>query len=87
MFVGKVRACFTPALRASVFKEFHGLETDRCPFNNLPETHRGQWGEGLTTAEMGKCRWLKPRLIVSIEYLEWPAANHMRHSRFAGLAE
>jgi len=25
-----------PALRPSVFKEFHRLETDRCPSKNLP---------------------------------------------------
>jgi bifunctional non-homologous end joining protein LigD len=61
IFVGKVRAGFTPALRASVFKEFQGLETDRCPFKNLPEARRGQRGEGLTAAEMAKCRWLRPR--------------------------
>jgi bifunctional non-homologous end joining protein LigD len=87
MFFGKVRAGFTPALRASVFKKFHGLETERCPFRNLPESRRGQWGEGVTAAEMEKCRWLKPRLAASIEYLEWTGANHLRHSKFAGLSE
>lgn len=46
MYVAKVRAGFTPASRESVFKRFRGLETDRCPFGNLPESHRGRWGEG-----------------------------------------
>jgi ATP-dependent DNA ligase len=87
MFVGKVRAGFTPALRASVFKEFHGLETERCPFWNLPESRRGQWGEGMTAAEMEKCRWLKPRLAASIKYLEWTGADHLRHAKFSGLRE
>jgi ATP-dependent DNA ligase len=86
-FVGKVRAGFTPALRAAVFKEFHGLETEQCPFRNLPELRRGQWDEGVTAAEMEKCSWLKPRLVASIEYLEWTAANHLRHSKFVGLTE
>ena len=61
-YVAKVRAGFTPAVRTALFKQFHGLETDRCPFKNLPEARRGQWGEGLTAAEMEKCRWLRPRL-------------------------
>jgi ATP-dependent DNA ligase len=87
MFVGKVRAGFTPALRPSVFKEFHGLETERCQFRNLPESRRSQWGEGVTAAEMEKCRWLKPRLAASIEYLEWTGANDLRHSKFAGLTK
>jgi hypothetical protein len=34
-----------------------------------------------------KCRWLKPRLIVNIEYLEWTGANHLRHAMFVGIAE
>ena len=83
MYVAKVRSGFTPASRASVFKRFRGLETDRCPFKNLPESHKGRWGEGLTAEDLKKCRWLKPRLIAVVEYLEWTAANHLRHSKFS----
>jgi ATP-dependent DNA ligase len=86
MYAAKVRAGFTPASRASVFKRFHGIETDRCPFSNLPESHKGRWGEGLTAEDMKKCRWLKPRLIAVVEYLEWTAAIHLRHSKFRNLS-
>jgi bifunctional non-homologous end joining protein LigD len=74
-YVAKVHGGFTPPLRAAVFKQFEGLETKTCPFKNLPEARRGPRGEGLTTAEMGKCRWLKPPLVVSNEYPEWTAAE------------
>ncbi len=87
LYVAKVRAGFTPALRDSVFKRFRGLETDRCPFKNLPESHKGRWGEGLTAEDMKSCRWLKPRLVAVIEYLEWTAANHLRHSKFQRIRE
>jgi ATP-dependent DNA ligase len=87
LYVAKVHGGFTPAARDAVFKRFRGLETNRCPFANLPETHRGQWGEGLTVEQMEKCRWLKPRLVVTIEYLEWTEANHLRHAMFSGMAE
>jgi hypothetical protein len=63
----------------AVFKEFHALETKICPFKNLPEARRGQWGEGLTAAKMEKCNWMKPRLVGMIDYLEGTAANHLRH--------
>jgi ATP-dependent DNA ligase len=86
MFVAKVRAGFTPASRDAVFKQFRGLEADTCPFKNLPETRRGQWGEGLTADDMLKCRWLKPRLKATIEYLEWTGANHLRHATFASMS-
>jgi ATP-dependent DNA ligase len=87
MYVAKVRGGFTPALRAAVFKQFRGLESDQCPFKNLPEERHGHWGEGLTAEDMTKCRWLKPRLIALVEYLEWTAANHLRHSRFQKLKQ
>jgi len=84
-YVAKVRAGFTPAVRAAVFEQFEGLETKTCPFKNLPEARRSQWGEGLMAAEMEKCRWLKPRLVATIDYLERTAANHLRHPMFVGL--
>ena len=87
MYVAKVRGGFTPALRDSVFRRFRGLESDRCPFKNLPESHKGRWGEGVTAEDMKKCRWLKPRLVAVVEYLEWTAANHLRHSKFQKLKE
>jgi len=39
----------------------------------------------MTAAEMEKCRWLKPRLAASIEYLEWSGADHLRLAKFWGL--
>jgi len=84
-YVAKVHGGFTPPVRAAVFKRFRRLEAKTCPFKNLPEARRGQWGEGLTAAEMEKCRWLKPRLVATIDYLEWTAANHLRHPMFVGL--
>ncbi|MGO9450587.1 MAG: hypothetical protein ACLQDV_05995 [Candidatus Binataceae bacterium] len=80
LYVAKVRAGLTPALRESVFKQVRDLETRRCPFRNLPESRRGQWGEGLTADQMAGCRWLKPKMLAKTEYLEWTAANHLRHA-------
>ena len=84
-YVAKVHGGFTPALRRAIFERFKGLETKTCPFKNLPEARRGPWGEGLTAEEMKKCRWLKPRLVARIDYLERTAANNLRHPMFSGL--
>jgi hypothetical protein len=35
---------------------------------------------------MHKCRWLKPRLVATIDYLERTVANHLRPAVFVGLA-
>ena len=80
-YVAKVHGGVTPAFRAAVFKRFRGLET-----KNLPGARCGQWGEGLTAAEMGKCRWLKPRVVATIDYLKRTAANHLRHAMFPDLS-
>jgi bifunctional non-homologous end joining protein LigD len=84
-YVAKVHGGFTPALHVAVFKRFHGLATNTCPFKNLPEGRRDPWGERLTVGEMKKCRWLKPRLVATIDYLERTAANNLRHPMFSGL--
>jgi bifunctional non-homologous end joining protein LigD len=84
-YVAKVHGGFMPAVRAAVFGQFEGLATKTCPFENLPEARRGPWGEGMTAAEMKKCRWLKPRLIATIDYPERTAAIHLRHLMFVGL--
>ena len=86
-YVARTRNGFTPATRAAVFKKFTGLAIKECPFANLPEARGGRWGQGLTKAKMAECQWLKPQLVAQIEFLEWTADDHLRHSRFVGLRE
>ena len=87
LYAARTRNGFTPALRAQVFRKFRGLETDVCPFANLPETKSGRWGVGLTAKKMAECRWLKPVLVGQFEFLEWTADDHLRHTRFVALRE
>ena len=61
------------------------METDTCPFVNLPEKKRTMWA--LTRDEMKNSIWLKPELVAQIEFAEWTPDNHLRHSKFIGLRE
>src|SRR6516165_7341808 len=63
------------------------LIISKCLFVNLPERHKGRWGEGLTAADMDKCVWVRPEIVARIEFLEWTPSDHLRHSKFAGLRE
>jgi ATP-dependent DNA ligase len=63
------------------------VQVETCPFANLPEPGKRRWGEGLTAADMEKCRWLRPQLVAQIEFAEWTPANHLRHARFVGLRD
>jgi ATP-dependent DNA ligase len=72
-------------LRRDVATKFKGLQTDTCPFANLPERKRTQWA--LTKEEMKNCVWLRPTLVAQIEFTEWTPDGHLRHSKFVGLRE
>ena len=84
-YAGKVRAGFVPHVRREVMARMKPLETDVCPFANLPEKRRTQWA--ITAAEMKDCVWLKPELVVQIEFTEWTADDHLRHAAFAGISK
>jgi bifunctional non-homologous end joining protein LigD len=78
---------FTPASRAQLLQRFRALQTDACPFANLPEATSGRWGQGLTAEKIPDCRWLTPTLVAQFEFVEWTADGHLRHVHFVGLQE
>lgn len=71
--------------RPPLLAELLRVHAPGCPFANLPERTRGRWGESITAERMEKCRWVKPRLVAKIEFLEWTSENRLRHPRFEGL--
>jgi bifunctional non-homologous end joining protein LigD len=85
VYVARTRNGFTPAAREQLQARFHGLESAKCPFANLPEARAGRWGDGLTAAKMKDCRWLRPVLVARVEFVEWTQDSHLRHPRFIGL--
>ena len=84
IYVARVRNGFVPASRRQIFARLKPLLTPKCPFANLPETHKGRWGEGLTAADMEKCVWVRPEIVARIEFLEWTESRHLRHSKLQG---
>ncbi|PYT64994.1 MAG: hypothetical protein DMG39_30485 [Acidobacteria bacterium] len=87
MYVARTRNGFVPASRRQVFSKFKHLVTPACPFVNLPETRRSRFGEELNGEKMKKAVWLRPEIVVQIEFLEWTEADRLRHAKFVGLRE
>jgi DNA ligase D-like protein (predicted ligase) len=85
LYAAKIRNGFVPHLRQEVANRLKGLESNSCPFANLPERKRTQWA--LTKEEMKNCVWLKPELVAQVEFTEWTPDGHLRHSKFVGLRE
>lgn len=86
-YAARVRAGFVPATRREVFQQIRHLETQTCPFVNLPEIQVGRWGQGLTAEKMKECVWLRPEAVANFEFLEWTGADHLRHTKFAGMRD
>ena len=85
IYAAKVRNGFVPRIRREVAKRLKALETEVCPFANLPEKKRTAWA--LTKEEMKKCVWIRPELVAQIEFTEWTPDGHLRLATFAGLRE
>jgi DNA ligase D-like protein (predicted ligase) len=86
-FVAKVRNGFTVDLKAEIVERLRKLATTACPFDNLPQSTTGRWGEGLPAEAMRAYRWVRPELVAEVEFAEWTLADELRHSRFVALRD
>src|SRR6266481_3589293 len=87
MYMARTRNGFVPASRRHVFSKLKLLVTKTCPFANLPDTRRSRFGEELNAEKMKKAVWLRPEVVVEIEFLQWTEADRLRHSTFVRLRE
>ena len=87
LFVAKIRNGFTPRAKTAIAQQFAELETDRCPFANLPEPKNARRGLALTRDAMKRCRWLKPKLVAQAAFTEWTPNDHLRHASFVALRD
>ncbi len=87
VYVARVRNSFVPASRRQVFEKIRHLASPTMPFVNLPDTHKSRWGDELTAEKMKECVWLRPEAVAQIEFLEWTAADRLRHSKFVRLRD
>jgi DNA ligase D-like protein (predicted ligase) len=87
IYVAKIKNGFVPLVRRELFEKLQKMISAKCPFVNLPESHKGRWGQGLTAEDMKTCVWARPKLVAQIEFLEWTGADHLRHARFVALRD
>jgi DNA ligase D-like protein (predicted ligase) len=87
MYVARTRNGFVPASRRHVFSKLKSLVTATCPFANLPDTRKSRFGEELNAEKMKKAVWLRPEVVVEIDFLEWTEADRLRHSTFGRVRE
>lgn len=86
-FSGKVRAGFVRHTRRQIAQKLEPLIQPKCPFPDLPDKKKSRWGSGVLPDEMKEMRWVKPRLVVQIRFVEWTAEGRLRHAVFLGLRQ
>ena len=87
IFTAKVKNGFVPRIRDELFPALKTLQTAKCPFKNLPEKRASRWGESLTAEKMDECRWIKPKLVCLIAFVEWTDTGHLRHCTFVAMRD
>jgi ATP dependent DNA ligase C terminal region len=64
-----------------------GAPNCEVSIQNLPEKRASRWGESLTAEKMDQCRWVKPKLVCQVAFVEWTDAGHLRHCTFIGMRD
>jgi ATP-dependent DNA ligase len=83
----KTRKHQTIRKRTGLFPTLKRLKAAQCPFTNLPEKRASRWGESLTAEKMAQCRWVTPKLVCQVAFVDWTDAGHLRHCSFLALRE
>jgi bifunctional non-homologous end joining protein LigD len=86
-FSGKVRAGFVQHTRREVAKKLEPLVVPQCPFPDLPDVKKSRWGAGVTADDMKEMRWVKPKLVVQIRFVQWTEDGRLRHAAYLGIRQ
>lgn len=87
IFIAKLKNGYTPEAKQQIFTRLQKLETDVCPFDNLPESKDARRGEALTAEAMKNYKWIRPKLVVQAQFTDWTSTNHLRHAKFVGIRD
>ena len=66
--------------------------SDLVPGSSFARTWNKSSSSGLrpgsaTAREMEQCRWVKPRLVCQVAFVEWTDAGHLRHCTFVAMRD
>jgi bifunctional non-homologous end joining protein LigD len=86
-FAGRVGTGFSEKLLRSLFDGLQKIRVESCPFSNLPAPGRNRWDQGLTAAEMKRCRWVEPAMVCQVKFTEWTRDDRLRQPVFLGIRE
>jgi ATP-dependent DNA ligase len=86
-FAGRVGTGFNEKLLRSLFSELEEIRVESCPFFKVPAKGRSRWDQGLSAAEMKRCRWVKPGMVCQLKFTEWTRDDRLRQPVFLWIRE
>ena len=87
-YAAKLRSGFTSHAKGEIFRRIVAAAVRRCPFVDLPNSiGRSHWGAGITEEDMAKLRWVAPRVVIDVAFVEWTRDGLLRHPKFLGIRE
>jgi bifunctional non-homologous end joining protein LigD len=84
-FAGRVGTGFSEKRLHDLYAEMNTIRVEACPFFNVPAAGRSRWDQGLTAAEMKRCRWVKPVMVCQVKFTEWTRDDRLRQPVFLGI--
>lgn len=75
---GRVRAGFTTISRGRLAKLLKPHATSKCPFDDLSM---------FTRKDRQEMRWVRPRVVVQVAFVNWTQGNVLRHAIFKGVRD
>jgi bifunctional non-homologous end joining protein LigD len=73
-FIGHAGSGFSAHTYKEVAAKLKELESSRCPFDKVPDTNE-------------KATWVKPQVVVRVQFGAWTQEGRLRHPVFIGLRE